>query len=582
MITSLEFFNESSLAVLAIDFNGVIQWFSEPLIDEIGENVFCIGDNLKNHLNTKELLSLQHMLSGDKSTLSLEVREHGIVFKRLKHVGGDCVVLQQLGGNKDKKFWNRDQLELAVSTSQIGLWEWDIVNNVLSWDKSMYNLYEIDERDFSGAYEAWEKSLHHDDVQMASENVLKAIEGSTDFDTIFRVITPLGKIKHIRASAVIYRDEEGQALEMVGINYDVTAKQNRLNRLKSNQFLLSTLFSKAPVGICIFDINGKYVEINPAFTEITGYTIKELNSIDYWDLTPPEYKAQEDIQSSVLEDTGSYGPYQKEYIHKEQFRVPVLLNGVLIHDETTNEKLIWSVVQDLSMQQNTLDELTRSNEELNEFAYVASHDLREPLRVISSYLKLIQERYANQIDEKGASFIDRTLSASDRMNRLISDLLDYSRVDRKELVQKQVDLNKVLDSVVSDMELVLKESKAELIIKELGYAKGEKSQIYRVFQNVISNSLKYAHPDRVPKITIATRRYKDNVEVIVSDNGIGIEPKHHERVFRLFQRLHTREEYPGTGIGLAVVKKIVERHLGKVWLEQNEQDGISVHFTIAN
>jgi len=579
-ISSFNFFDELNQAVLVLDNEGVIVWKSQLLLKEFSDDHFALMSPFENYLNTKEQLTLQHMLAGDKSAKTIEVRKVGAFFRRYENLDSQFLILYQFGGKSDAKAWNKDQLQLAVSTSEIGLWDWDVKNNILTWDESMYELYEINRADFTGAYDAWESTLHHDDIENAVKNLERSLAGEIDFDTIFRIITPRGKIKHIRASAVIYRDENGAAEQMVGINYDITAKQNRLNRLKSNQFLLNTLFSKAPVGICIFDLNGKFLEINPAFTGITGYTIKELNSIGYWDLTPIEFKEEEKEQSDILHETGSYGPYQKEYIHKKGYSVPVLLNGVLITDDATNEKLIWSVVQDLSAQQNTLDELSRSNEDLNEFAYVASHDLREPLRIMDSYIRLVQERYGQNLDEKGKQFIDRILDASERMNNVILSLLDYSRVDRKALELEEIDLEELVCGVEDDLELMLSEAEGVIERKVNGPIYGERSQLYRVFQNIISNSVKYRHQDRPLKIKVCSKSYKDYVQITICDNGIGIDPSQSERIFKLFQRLHTRNEYPGTGIGLSIVKKIVERHHGQIWAESNETGGLTIHFTI--
>lgn len=225
-------------------------------------------------------------------------------------------------------------------------------------------------------------------------------------------------------------------------------------------------------------------------------------------------------------------------------------------------------------------ELSRSNQELEQFAYVASHDLQEPLRVITNYLQLLDRRFGKELNESAHTYIDRVIGGATRMKTLIQDLLSYSRVTTKAQPFESVDLSRVFQDIKSDLELVISETHAQITNDPLPHLKADKTQIKQLFQNLISNAIKF-QKDQIPEIHISATETDTHYQFAVSDNGIGIEPQFAERVFVIFQRLHTREEYQGTGIGLAICKKIVERHDGQIWLEPNTEQGSTFSFTIS-
>lgn len=219
-------------------------------------------------------------------------------------------------------------------------------------------------------------------------------------------------------------------------------------------------------------------------------------------------------------------------------------------------------------------ELARSNADLESFAYVASHDLREPLRMVSSYLTLLERRIAGSLDDDSRAFIGFARDGAERMNRLIIDLLDYSRVGRSDHPWEPVALAEVMEQVAQMLAPGIAEAKAELVVAPgLPATMGVADDLVRLFVNLVGNALKYREPSRPLRIEVATG-VEDGFHVVsVKDNGIGIEPEYKERIFRIFQRLHGRDEYGGTGIGLAVCKKITERHGGRIWVESRPGRG---------
>ncbi|MBG0776739.1 MAG: HAMP domain-containing protein [Desulfovibrionaceae bacterium] len=227
------------------------------------------------------------------------------------------------------------------------------------------------------------------------------------------------------------------------------------------------------------------------------------------------------------------------------------------------------------------EKLKRSNEELEQFAYVASHDLQEPLRIIVSYLQLIERRYQDKMDEDGGRFIQATINGAERMRSLIRGLLTYSRVHTKGQAFGSVDLNAVLDEALENLGQAILESGARVERADLPRIYGDHSQMVQLFQNLIGNGIKFQPAGRSPVITVgAAKGEGSSWELTVGDNGIGIEPQYAGRIFGLFQRLHSRGQYEGTGIGLSVCKRIVERHYGRIWLESSPGQGTSFHFTL--
>ncbi len=228
-----------------------------------------------------------------------------------------------------------------------------------------------------------------------------------------------------------------------------------------------------------------------------------------------------------------------------------------------------------------MEELTRSNRELEQFAYVASHDLQEPLRMVSSYTQLLKRRYGGKLGEDADDFINFAVDGANRMQTLIMDLLVYSRVGTqgKELVPTEAE--GAFEAAKKNLEKTIEEAGAAVVAEPLPVVMGDGSQLVQLFQNLTANAIKFGSPERErPEVSVGATLEDGMWLFSVRDNGIGVDPQYAERVFVLFQRLHTRGEYPGTGMGLAICKKIVERHGGRIWVESESGEGSTFFFTL--
>jgi len=216
---------------------------------------------------------------------------------------------------------------------------------------------------------------------------------------------------------------------------------------------------------------------------------------------------------------------------------------------------------------------------LEQFAYVASHDLQEPLRTISGFVELFQKKYKGNLDENADKYLDYIVSSSSRMKVLITDLLEYSRIGRNREIES-VDCNMILMEVLLDLDAAIKETQADIRSEHLPIVMGYSMEIKQLFQNLIFNAIKFRKKDVNPSIRISATKEKDSFHFAIADNGIGIAKEHHERIFIIFQRLHNRTEYEGSGIGLSHCKKIIDLHKGRIWLESEPGVGTTFNFTI--
>ncbi len=257
-----------------------------------------------------------------------------------------------------------------------------------------------------------------------------------------------------------------------------------------------------------------------------------------------------------------------------------LTGGIIVHANDMRRQ-----IDDLERAKADLHdktrELTESNGELEQFAYVASHDLREPLRMISSYITLLERRYPDAFNDDGREFLQFARDGALRMDRMVLDLLEFSRVGRVSDPFAPVSLAEVAFVAVGNLALIIKEHSADVAIAaDLPTVTGSREELIRLLQNLIGNALKYRHPERPPAISIAAKAAEHEWVVTVADNGIGIDAEYFKRIFEIFQRLHSRTEYEGTGIGLAICKKIVQHHGGRIWVESNPGEGATFFFTL--
>ncbi len=392
----------------------------------------------------------------------------------------------------------------------------------------------------------------------------------TTYASVYGFSNMLGHFFKIVSFYLIYK-----AIIQTGLTHPYELLFRELNQ---NEQRYRTLFeSMQPFRLLepIFDDEGKpfdyrYIEVNAAAAQLIGSTQGRMQGKTFRDVFP-------DADSYWIDAIGRVAlngePAEFEW-HSQ-------VTGLWYHSIAYRLEggKVASLMLDITEQKQAQEALKRSNEELEQYAYVASHDLQAPLRSMVGFLQLLQGRYGEKIDGEGRHFIERAVSAGYRMQTLIGELLTLSRINTAEVVFEPCNLNRIVRDVLDNLDLNLQEKNAEVSCAELPCLAADPGQIQSLFQNLISNGVKYNRNPQ-PVIEIGCRENGHAFLFFIKDNGIGIASQHHQNIFRVFERLHTEKDYPGTGLGLALCKKIVERHGGSIWVESRPDEGSTFNFTL--
>jgi PAS domain S-box-containing protein len=373
-------------------------------------------------------------------------------------------------------------------------------------------------------------------------------------------------------------------LNAIRLQHAETEHKLLLSDFASTQQRLQVLVENSPAAIFIKNVDGRYQLVNSHFerlvskprSEILG---KKAEVLFAKDLLPSvlesDRRVLETKQVVITEISTQMDGEPRTYLNT---KFPMLGEG----GQVVSIGGIWTDISDqknlsVSLERKNTD-LERSNQELEQFAYVASHDLQEPLRMVSSYMQLLESRYNDKLDADGKEFIAYAVDGAARMQRLIQDLLAFSRVGTRGKPPEVVEANKAVTDAIQNLKVRIEENEAVVTHDELPALLADPNQLTQLFQNLIGNAIKFKSEDK-PRIEITTRDRGAFAEFAVKDNGIGFDQKHADRIFVIFQRLNNRAQYDGTGIGLAICKKIVERHGGKIWVETQPGKGSTFFFT---
>ncbi|HJP64440.1 MAG TPA: ATP-binding protein, partial [Mucilaginibacter sp.] len=354
-------------------------------------------------------------------------------------------------------------------------------------------------------------------------------------------------------------------------------KRKAEDELIRSEMRFRALIEKSTNMKTLSNLEGKFLYASPSVTKILGYALG-----DFLHKTPVDLIHPDDLpgflkkREGVIHSPGTSAFYEVRLRHKNG-------NWIWCEGITTNmlhEPAINALVSNFNditerklaeaEREKMLSDLVKQNAELEQFAYVASHDLQEPLRMITSFLTQLERKYGEVIDDKGKQYIHFAVDGAKRMRQIILDLLDFSRVGRTDDDLEMVDFNKLINEILALYRRQVEELNARINFEELPTIQIYKTPIRQVFQNLISNSLKYHAADRAPVIKISFTETNANFQFSVNDNGIGIASEYFDKIFIIFQRLHNKDEYSGTGMGLAIAKKIVESFGGKIWVESEE------------
>ncbi|WP_246999364.1 PAS domain S-box protein [Halosolutus gelatinilyticus] len=511
-------------------------------------------------------------LDGDERTLEIEYADREWLVHAAPITADDGTVLNGLATAQDiteQKERERDlaKYETIVETMEDGVYALDGDGRFTTVNEAYAALTGHDREDLLGSH----GSIVVDEAVMGLAEQIAADADRSTIET--ELETKTGDRVPIEATvtrATTVDDER----ERIGVVRDVTGRLERQRKLEASEERYRTLVENFPGGVvALFDDDLRYTAAGGRLIgdlgidrETTiGRSISDHYPDDLADEVEPHFEA-------ALR--GEERSFEVAYRGRE------LLAHALPIEPAGEEHRGMLVVQDVTARREYQRKLETSNERLEQFAYAASHDIQEPLRMVTSYLQLLERRYADTLDEDAREFIDFAVDGADRMREMINGLLEYSRVESQGESFEPVDLSAVVDDVRTDLQLQIEESDAAIAAGPLPRASGDRGQLRQVFQNLLANAIEYSG-DEPPRVEIAADRRGDEVVVSVRDEGIGIDPADADRIFDVFQRLHARGEYDGTGIGLALCHRIIERHQGDIWVESEPGAGSTFSFTLS-
>ena len=433
-------------------------------------------------------------------------------------------------------------------------------------------------------------SVTHDMDKAKLETLIEdAISGGQTDGVEFRLKTKAGAVKWVAASYQPIRSESGVFLGSRWSVRDISERKSMEEALRASEVRFRTVANSAADAIVCINDRGNITFWNPAATNIFGHAEGDIVGKNVTAIMPERFRSSHQdgfgrvvrgghskIMNTVVEVMG-----QKS--SGKEFPIELTVSRA----QAKNQHFFTAVIRDITVrkeaerdQQRTLDVLTRANAELERFAFVAAHDLQEPSRSIVSFCQLLERRLKDRIDSESREYMDYVMEGAMRMRSLVKDLLRYTSIDRTESSFEAIDVEDILDQVKENLRVRIQERNVEITAEGLPRVSGDGTQLLQLFQNLVSNAIKFTPHDRTPIIRIKGSSVEGDCVITVTDNGIGIEQKYLSLIFAPFKRLHSIKDYPGSGVGLAICQRIVERHGGKIWAESSPGAGTTFRLTL--
>ncbi len=483
---------------------------------------------------------------------------------------------------------SQERLEIATSKAGIGVYEIDVATGLIKINHTEEKILGIKSENLTITRDFLRSLVHPDDKEYTQKAAAELAKTQTAFSVQFRIIRPDGEIRNIQGDGIAIKDARGGNLRYIGIHIDVTERLQAEQKILKISQTLKAATEGSKIGVWDWNVvtneliwdDRMLLLYGLKSSEFTGAYAAWENGVHPVDQKDAIELIQKAVKGEADFDTEFRVVWPNGSIHY------IKGNGIVQRDtEGKPLRMLgtnWDITSIKENEKQLLEktkELELKNKELEQFAFIASHDLQEPLRTITSLIHVVESNQKESIDEITKKSFVYIREATQRMKNLISDLLEYSKVGRNSAL-KEVDCNELIQSVQRDMNNSIVNSGAKISVGELPKIKAYETEIRSLFQNILSNAIKYRKADVPVEIAIKAEDRKGYWEFSFADNGIGIDPIYKEKVFEIFQRLHRKNEYEGTGIGLAQCKKIIDLHKGEIWLDSQVQKGSTFYFTI--
>ncbi|MBD2570346.1 PAS domain-containing protein [Anabaena lutea] len=524
---------------------------------------------------------------------------------QLQTIQGFITEITSLKQTQEALRISEERWRLATSAALDAIWEWDAASNMTTFSERWFSLLGEKPRSFTMTRSEWASRLHPDDY----ERVIKSVENhllnkTPKYHSEYRVRHQDGSYKWVASQAIAQWDQQGNPIRMIGSIADITERKQTEEALRESESKFRELAENIHE---VFHINSadlsEILYISPAYEEIWGRSCQSLyQNPDSWSESIHPEDGDRIVAACNRLIQGE--PLQQEYriirpsggivwIFARVFPIYSLAGEILRHvgiaanitERKQAEQKIWELNQQLEMRvQQRTAELTAANKELESFSYSVSHDLRSPLRGIDGFSKALLERYQDQLDEKGKHYLTRIRSGTQRMGELIDNLLQLSRVTRSQMRLTQVNLSAIAHEIAQELSESNPERQVNWLISPDLIVSGDYQLLKIILENLLNNAWKFTSVKIQSNIELSCMNcHRNNTSLLayfVRDNGVGFDAAYANKLFQPFQRLHTVEEFPGTGIGLATVQRIVHRHRGDVWAESLVGEGATFYFTL--
>lgn len=575
---------------LLMDFNAsyeqMFEYTREELVGKTSTSVNIIAPEAR-HVIIEKLQADGYVHSYETTfrTKSGKLIHALFSIEKIELAGEQCMltVIYDITERKlaEERLRNSEEfVRLAYEAANLGIWKNDLQTGSVEFDERARIHYGFDT--LHTTLGEVTSRVHPDDLANLGAEIAAATAptGTGKFATDYRVIHPDGSIHWLAIGVRVTFTGEGegrQALMGYGTSLDITERKRIEAALQESEQKYAMLFEKSTVPTVLLKLpEVTIMDANEACEQLTGFARSEMFGKTAAELGVGKKEEREELISE-FEHKGALEHNEVRISTKSGEKRTVVVNTMPV--KISEEMCAITTMQDVTERKRMEIELRRSNAELEQFAYIASHDLQEPLRTIAGMVQLLQKRYQGQLDERADEYIGHAVESAARMQALIKDLLAYSRVDRKNQPITEVSAQDCLQAALKNLRVAIEESHAAITADDLPTVHADPTQLMQLFQNLIGNSLKFRAAEP-PQVQITATQLHDAWQFAVRDNGIGIEPQYFERIFLVFQRLHTRRQYQGTGIGLALSKKIIERHGGSIWLESKPGQGSTFYFTL--
>jgi PAS domain S-box-containing protein len=501
---------------------------------------------------------------------------------------------------------SEQRLKEAQAMGRIGNWEFDMDSQTIEWSDQVFELYERDSALGPPTPEEEASYYTPEQAEILWEYAQRAIETGEELEYDLQAKLPSGRIAYFWASMRPIKDKSGRVVRLFGTVQDITERTRAEQALRASERRFRALTENSADGIALLDAKGAIRYASPTSAQALGYSVGELVGTNMFELMhPDDIQSVSLLLSALVEKPETPLTIQFRFRHKDGswcwleatgnnlLAEPAVQAIVVNYRDITERKRAEEALKEYSerleemVAERTAElrevnaqlaarslELRDINAELEAFAYSVSHDLRAPLRAINGFAQIIARRHQASLNEEGQHYFDNILQASVHMGHLIDDLLRYSRLGRQAVRRQPVSLGDVLAQVADSLAGRVAETGAHLSLPDnLPILHGDQMLLGQIFTNLLDNALTYHCPGVPPQVVVSCQAEADTIILSVADNGIGIPPEFHEKIFNIFQRLHSQDEYPGTGVGLAIVKKAVGLLGGRVWVESVVGEG---------